>query len=82
MLVDPPPLVGKRVRFLAVVKNQRGEVERVRARVWTDRNIEKYYDIHKERSRAMASAVITALVSAVGAGDIEAIPKIMGTRED
>ena len=82
MLADPPPLVGKRVRFLAVVKNQLGQVERVRARVWTNGNIESYYDIPKERSRTMASAFVTALVSAVGVGDVEAIPRIMGTEED
>lgn len=82
MLADPPQLVGKRVRFLAVVKNPCGEVERARARVWADGNIEQYYNAPKEKSRAMSSAVVTALVTAVGIGDIEAIPKILGIRKD
>jgi len=77
MLADPPQLVGKRVRFIAVVKTQRGETERARARVWTDGNIEIYRGMNKEESQAIALGFMTELVRAVGAGDIEAMPKMM-----
>jgi len=72
MLADPPQLVGKRVRFLAVVKDQHGEAERARARVWTDGNIEAYRNMSKEDSKAIATGFMTKLVSAVGTGDIGA----------
>ena len=77
MLADPPELVGKRVRFLAVVKDQRGEVERARVRVWTDGNIETYRNMGREESRTIAQGFMDGLVIAVGAGDMEAIPKTM-----
>ena len=74
MLADPPQLIGKRVRFLAVVKNQLGEVERARARVWTDGNIENYRKIGKEDSQKLAAALTAGLVAAVEAGDVRVIP--------
>ena len=77
MLADPPQLVGKRVRFIAVVKDRRGEAERARARVWTDGNIETYRNMGKEQSRTIAQGFIKGFVSAVGTGDIGVIPKMM-----
>jgi len=77
MLADPPELIGQRVRFIAIVNNQRGEMERVRARVWTDGNIEIYRNMSKEESRAVAVGFMAKLVSAVGAGDLGAMPKMM-----
>lgn len=76
MLADPPQLVGKRVRFIAVVKNQYGETERVRVRVWTDGNIAIARNTSKEDSRAISVGLMAKLVSAVEAGDIGAIPRM------
>ena len=77
MLADPPQLVGKRVRFLAVVKDEDGEIERARARVWTDGNIEAYRNMSKKDSQAIAVGFMAKLVSAVGAGDIAAMSEMM-----
>jgi len=77
MLADPPQLVGKRVRFLAVVKNQHGAVERARARAWTDGNIEAYRNMSKEDSQTIALGFMTKLVSAVGTGDMGVIQEMM-----
>lgn len=77
MLADPPQLIGKRIRFIAVVKDQRGETERARVRVWIDGNIERYREMGKEESRAIATEFMTKLASAVEAGDIGAIPRMM-----
>lgn len=77
MLADPPQLLGKRVRFIAIVNNQHGEMERARARVWTDDNIETFRNMDKKGSQAMALGFMTKLVGAVEAGDTEAIPNIM-----
>lgn len=72
MLADPPQLVGTRVRFIAIVKTQHGEIERARIRIWTDGNIETYRGMDKKESQAIALGFMTKLVRAVGAGDIEA----------
>ncbi|KAF9642937.1 hypothetical protein BDM02DRAFT_1798284 [Thelephora ganbajun] len=80
MLADPPQLIGKRVRFLVVVKDQRGEMERARARVWTDDNIETYRNMSKEHSQAIAAGYMIKLVRAVEAGDIEAMPRMMNVQ--
>jgi len=77
MLADPPELIGKRVRFIVIVKNQRGEMERVRARVWTDGNIEIYRNMSKEDSRAVAAGFMAKLVIAVETGDVGVMPKMM-----
>jgi len=82
MLADPPQLVGKRVRFIAVVKDQRGETERARARVWTDGNIEAYRNMSKEGSQAIATGFMIQLVRAVEEGDTEAIPGMMNVEGD
>jgi len=78
MLADPPELVGERVRFLAAVLDENGEVERVRARVWTDGNIQVFRKMSKEDSRVVAMSFMTGLVGAVAAGDVGLIPKRMG----
>jgi hypothetical protein len=77
MLADPPQLIGLRVRFIVVVKNQHGEIERARARVWTDGNIEMYRNMSKDESQAMAAGFIIKLVNAVEEGDVEAMPRMM-----
>lgn len=77
MLADPPQLVGKRVRFVAVVKDQYGETERARVRVWTDGNIEMFRNLSREDSRAISVGLMAKLVSAVATGDIGAIPKMV-----
>lgn len=82
MLADPPQLVGKRVRFIAVVKNQRGETERARVRVWTDGNIEIYRNMDKEESQAISTGFMIKLVRAVEAGDTEAMSKMMNVEGD
>jgi hypothetical protein len=74
MLADPPELSGKCVRFLVVIKDQRGEVERARARVWTDGNIEWYRNMNKNGPQALA---IGLLVEAVEVGDVETMPGMM-----
>ena len=81
MLADPPQLVGKRVRFLAVVKNQHGGIERARARAWTDGNIEMCRNLSKELSRAAALGLMAKLVSAVGAGDMGSMQEMMNAEE-
>ena len=82
MLADLPQLVGKRVRFIAVVKDQRGETERARARVWTDGNIEAYCSMSKEESQAVAMGFMVQLVRAVKEGDTEEIPKMTNVERD
>jgi len=77
MLADPPELIGKRVRFITVVRDHRGEVERARARVWTEATIETYRNMSKERSRTMATVLMEGLVKVVEAGDIGAIPEML-----
>ena len=77
MLTDPPHLVGKRVRFIAVVKDQHGETERVRTRVWTDGNIGTYRNMSKENSQMVSVGFMAKLITAVEAGDTEAIPRVM-----
>lgn len=81
MLADPPPLVGKRVRFLAVVKDQHGEVERARARAWTDTNIEAYRNMSKEDSKAIAPGFMTKLVTMIGTGAAGAMQETMNVEE-
>ena len=81
LLADPPELVGQRVRFLVIVVNQIGEIERARARVWTDRNIEATRNMDKEASRKAAASLVGELVRAVAAGDIESIPRLMKEEE-
>lgn len=77
MMADPPELVGQRVRFLVVVVDENGEVERARARVWTDNNIEIYRKMSKENSQTIAKGLVTGLVGAVETGSIDAIPSLM-----
>jgi hypothetical protein len=77
MLADPPQLIGERVRFIVVVKDQNGDTERARARVWNDGNIEWYRNMSKDTSRVMAAGCIIKLIGAVENGDMEAIPKMM-----
>jgi hypothetical protein len=78
MLADPPEPIGQRVRFLVAVKNRNGEVERARARVWTDGNIDTVWrKMGKEASQMVAKGFLTGLVSAVEVGDMEVIPKTM-----
>jgi len=82
MLADPPELVGKRVRFIAVVRDHRGEVERARVRVWTEATIETYRNMSKEHSRTMATVLMEGLVKVVEAGDIGAIPEMLEVEEN
>ena len=77
MLTDPPQLIGKRVRFIVVVKDQHGETERVRARVWTDGNIERCRNMDEEYSQAIAVEFMAKLLRAVEGGDVGAIPRMM-----
>lgn len=77
MLADPPELFGKRARFLVAVVDQHGEVERVRARVWTDDNIEALRGMGKEESRAVAAGLIAGFAGYVALGDSESIPRMM-----
>ena len=77
MFADPPQLVGQRARFLVTVKDEFGEVERARARAWTDGNIEMYRKMEKEASKTVAAGFMTGLVKAVEAGEIDAIPSMM-----
>jgi hypothetical protein len=77
MFADPPQLVGQRVRFLVVVKDEFGEVERARARAWTDPNIETYYKMEKENSKAIAVGFMTGLVKAVEVGEMNVVPSMM-----
>jgi len=79
ILVDPPELVGKRVRYIAVVRV--GEVVRVRGCAWVERNIEMCRNLSREESRMAATGFMTKLVSVVGAGDIGAIPGMMKAKE-
>lgn len=76
MLADPPELIGKRVRFLVAVKNNRGEVERARARAWIDGNIEIYRKMSEEASQTVAKGFLTGLAGAVEVGDMEVIPNM------
>jgi hypothetical protein len=77
MLADPPDLIGKRARFFVVVKDQRGDVERARARAWTEPAIDFYRGMDKAHSRVIADCLTTGFVSAVEAGDLGALPKLM-----
>ena len=77
MMADPPELVGQRVRFLVVVVDGNGEVERARARVWTDNNLEVYRKMSKDNSQAIAKGLVTGLVGAIETGSIDAIPSLM-----
>jgi len=79
VLADPPELVGKRVRYIAVVRDEK--IERVRGCAWTDGNIEMYRNMGREESRAIATGFMTKLVSVVGAGDIGAIPGMVKAEE-
>jgi len=79
VLVDPPELVGKRVRYIAVVKD--GKVVRIRGCAWIEGNIEMCRNTSREESRALATAFMTKLVSVVGAGDIGAIPGMIKAKE-
>jgi hypothetical protein len=54
--------------------NHNGVLERARARVWTDLNIETYYQMNKEESRIAATDFVTTFVGAVAAGDITSTP--------
>lgn len=81
MLSDPPELSGKRVRFLVTVMDHNGKMERARARVWTDRNIEAYREMSKEDSRSVATSILPGFVSAVATGDMTLIPKLMNMEE-
>ena len=78
MLTDPPQLVGKRVRFIVVVKDQHGKTERVRVRVWTDGNIKRGHFMNEEYSQAIAvEFYLWPSYSARYRGDVEVIPKIV-----
>jgi hypothetical protein len=57
--------------------NDNGGLERARARVWTDRNIETCYQMNKEESQIVATSLVTTFVGAVAAGDITSIPRLM-----
>lgn len=76
MLADPPELIGQRVRFLVTVLNQMGGVERARARVWTDGNIEVFRGLGTEESKIVARGFIRDLADAVASGDMELIPNM------
>jgi len=82
MLADPPELIGKRARFLVAVVDQHGEVERVRARVWTDDNIEVLRGLDKEGSRAVAAGLIAGFAGYVALGDSESIPRMLEGRAE
>lgn len=77
MLSDPPELSGKRARFLVHVMDENGGMERARARVWTDRNIEVCRKKSKEQSRMVAANIITEFVNAVSIGDMTLTQKFM-----
>lgn len=77
MLADPHQLVGKRVRFIAIVVDQYGEMERARVRAWTDVNIEVYRNMSKRDSQIIAAELMADLVKKVGEGDDSALPETM-----
>jgi hypothetical protein len=52
-------------------------VERARARVWTDGNIEWFRNLNKKDSQALAIGTLMKLVQAVEAGDMEMMPGMM-----
>ena len=56
-------------------------MEQVRGCVYTHGNIEAYCNMSREYSQAIATALMTKLVSAVGAGDIGAIPGMTKAEE-